>query len=109
MTIMKMRVIWLAVLLAAVVGIAPVYASNLWDLLANHETDSFKVIHVVDLAALIARGNVMVFDANPSDVRAKEGVIPGAHLLASTSHYDVATELPTVKTTKLVFYCHNTH
>ncbi|HXR26182.1 MAG TPA: rhodanese-like domain-containing protein [Candidatus Binataceae bacterium] len=106
---MKTRVISLAVLLAAVVGVAPVYANSLRELLANHETDSFKIIHVADLAALMARGNVMVFDANPSDVRAKEGVIPGAHLLPSSSHYDVATELPTVKTTKLVFYCHNTH
>jgi hypothetical protein len=106
---MKTRVISLAVLLAAVVGVVPVYASGLWDLLANHETDSFKIIHVANLAALIARGNVMVFDADPSDVRAKEGVIPGAHLLASSSHYDVATELPAIKTTKLVFYCHNTH
>lgn len=106
---MKTRVISIAVLLAAVVGVAPVYASGPWDFLANHETDSFKIIHVADLAALMARGNVMVFDANPPDVRAEEGVIPGARLLSSSSRYDVATELPAVKTTKLVFYCHNTH
>ncbi len=99
----------IAVLLAAVVGVAPVYAGGLWNFLGNHETDAFKIIHVADLAALMARGNVMVFDANPPDVRAEEGVIPGAHLLPSASHYDVAKVLPAVKTTKLVFYCHNTH
>ena len=109
MIMMKTRVIAIAVLLAAVVGVAPAYASGLWDFLANHETDSFKIIHVADLAALMAQGHVTVFDANPPDVRTKEGVIPGAHLLPSASHYDVATELPAVKTTKLVFYCHNTH
>jgi len=109
MTIMKMRVISTAVLFAALLGVAPAYAAGMWDFLSNHEKDSFKIIHVADLAALMARGNVMVFDADPADVRAQEGIIPGARLLPSSSHYDVATELPAVKTTKLVFYCHNTH
>jgi hypothetical protein len=29
-------------------------------------------------------------------------------LLSSSSHYDVATELPPDKNTPLVFYCHDT-
>ncbi len=106
---MKMRVTSLALLLAAIVGAAPVYALSLRDLLTNHETDPFKIIHVADLAALMTRGDVMVFDANAPDVRANEGVIPGARLLSSPSRYDAATELPAVNTTKLVFYCHNLH
>ena len=108
MSMMKTRLILTAVLCAAFLSVAPVYAGA-WDFLANHEKDSFKIIHVADLSALMAQGHVTILDANPADVRANEGVIPGARLLPSSSHYDVATELPASKTAKLVFYCHNTH
>jgi len=107
--IIRKRTLSLVVLLAVIAGVMPAYAVDLKNLLANHETDSFKIIHVADLSTLMAQGNVMIFDANPPDVRTDEGVIPGAHMLASASHYDVATVLPADKTTKLVFYCHNTH
>jgi hypothetical protein len=71
----------------------------------------FKLIHVKDLAAMRAQpdSKVMVFDANPTDVREEEGIIPGAHLLSSSGHYDVASTLPPDKSTPLVFYCHNTY
>ena len=106
---MNKQTLSLAVLLAMFVGVAPATALDLTNLLANHETDSFKIIHANDLSAMMAQGDVTIFDANPPDVRTKEGVIPGAHLLDSSSHYDVAKELPSNKASKIVFYCHNTH
>lgn len=46
-------------------------------------------------------------DANGKELRASQGVIPGAILLSSGSTFDVK-ELPTNKETRLVFYCANT-
>jgi rhodanese-related sulfurtransferase len=48
---------------------------------------------------------VQAVDANSVDYRSKNGVIPGAILLTSSSQYDAAKELPAAKDTKLVFYC----
>jgi rhodanese-related sulfurtransferase len=45
-------------------------------------------------------------DANGKETRAKQGVIPGAVLLTSSSQYAVE-ELPKEKDAKLVFYCAN--
>jgi rhodanese-related sulfurtransferase len=104
----KQRTLSLGVLLALIAGVAPARAADLKEMLANHDTDSFKIIHVADLSALMAQGHVMIFDANTPDTRTDEGVIPGAHLLNSAGHYDVATMLPADKATPLVFYCHNT-
>jgi hypothetical protein len=72
--------------------------------------DGFKIIHVEDLAKLMADQpkTLAIYDANPGSTREREGIIPGAHLLSSGS-YDAASELPTAKDTKLVFYCANTH
>jgi len=73
--------------------------------------DTFKIIHVDDLDALI-RGrasNLWIYDANPPSTRRNEGIVPGAKLLSSFNRYDVATELPPQKDAKLVFYCANTH
>ncbi|MBI2964060.1 MAG: hypothetical protein HYY35_09930 [Deltaproteobacteria bacterium] len=71
---------------------------------------AFQLIHVEDLAALIAARpqRLWIYDANPPSVRRREGVIPGARLLSSSNHFDVA-ELPPAKDDKLVFYCANTH
>ncbi|HTY57045.1 MAG TPA: rhodanese-like domain-containing protein [Candidatus Binataceae bacterium] len=107
--IIKTRILSLGVLLALIAGVVPAHAVDLKEMLANHDTDSFKIIHVADLSALMAQGHVMIFDANPPDVRTDEGIIPGAHLLSSSGHYDIATTLPANKATPLVFYCHNTH
>ena len=81
------------------------------ELLSKIEGDQgFRIIHVAALAAMMSKpgSHVMVFDANPVDVRESEGIIPGAHLLPSAGHYDVAAELPQDRNTPLVFYCHNT-
>jgi hypothetical protein len=73
--------------------------------------ESFKIIHVDDLAALTAAkpSTVWIYDVNPPSVRAKEGIVPGARLLSSFDSFDVAEDLPPAKDAKLVFYCANTH
>jgi hypothetical protein len=72
--------------------------------------DKFKVIHVVDLEAMIADKNshVMIYDANGWGLRSRVGIIPGAHLLTSDDKYDVTTTLPPEKSANLVFYCADT-
>jgi len=90
--------------------------SSAWDKLSallgvKHEDDNIKLIDVANLVALKADANshVVILDANPVPTRARYGVIPGARLLSSYDNYDVATELPSAKNAKLVFYCANTH
>ena len=46
-------------------------------------------------------------DANGAETRTREGVIPGATLLSSSSQYTLS-ELPADKSARLVFYCANT-
>ena len=109
---MRIAGIIAATILVASLGLsAPAPCVSIGDLLSKLEGDQgFKMIHVSDLAAMMAKpgSKVMVFDANPPDVRETEGVIPGAHLLSSSGHYDVASTLPADKNAPLVFYCHNT-
>jgi hypothetical protein len=71
----------------------------------------FKLIHVDDLVAMLGsnEGAVTLLDANGSDFRTKEGVIPGATLLSSYKSYDVEKELPSRKDARLVFYCADSH
>ena len=87
-------------------------AADLGKLLDNKEApDNFQIIHVPDLAKLMAdpASKVQVYDANHPSTRERFGVIAGAHLLTSYDNYDVAKELPADKNTKLVFYCADTH
>jgi len=71
--------------------------------------DKFKTLHVKDLDALLSNKQVklFIFDANVESTRKNVGIIPGAKLLASVTDYKIETELPTDKTSKLVFYCAN--
>ena len=73
-------------------------------------TGGFKVIHVDELARLMGQhaANLFIYDANPASIRAREGIIPGAHLLPSLD-FEVDDELPAKKDATLVFYCANTH
>ena len=73
--------------------------------------EPFTVLHVGDVAArLAAPGNrPTLIDANGTDFRAREGIIPGAVLLSDYKKYDVAKELPPAKDTPLVFYCASTY
>lgn len=73
--------------------------------------EGFALIHVGDLVGLLnsPAGAATVLDANGSDFRTREGVLPGAILLSSYSKYDVEKELPSRKDTRLVFYCADSH
>lgn len=87
---------------------------DLSSMLGNPDRDdtleTFKLIHIGDLAALIAdhASHVLIFDANHPSTRAEYGIIPGAHLLPSADGFRVSQELPPDKSAKLVFYCANT-
>src|SRR5579871_5150975 len=71
--------------------------------------EPFKVLHVAELVGLMKGGGpVRLYDVNVASTRAHAGIIPGAHLLSSSSKFDVARELPAEKQAKLVFYCANT-
>ena len=74
----------------------------------NQADQGFQLIHVDQLASMLADSNnpPQIFDANDSDFRSKNGVIPGAKLLPGHD-YDVASILPSQKDAKLVFYCAN--
>jgi hypothetical protein len=86
----------------------PAFALSLSSLLNNEADPKFKLIHVADLARLMRdpNGHVYIFDANPPDIRANTGTIPGARLIAY-SDFNVTKELPPDKNARLVFYCHN--
>ena len=90
-------------------------AFDLSKMLGNPEQDesldTFKLIHVNDLASDLANptSGVMIYDANHPDTRAQYGIIPGAHLLPSADGFSVTRELPPDKNARLVFYCANTH
>lgn len=101
---------FIAVFLASVPG----YSLDLSRILGRSEgesaSDTFRLIHVTDLKALMADSgaHVHIYDANVETTRAKFGVIPGAVLLNSDDNYDLSV-LPADKSAKLVFYCANTH
>ena len=103
------------VLAASLASDVTARAFDLSRMLGNPEQDesleTFKLIHVNDLAGEIAnpRIGVLTYDANHPDTRAQYGIIPGAHLLPSADGFSVARELPADKNAKLVFYCANTH
>ena len=73
------------------------------DGMENH-TAELKKVTVPELAKLTSAKQAVVLDANSNDFRAKNGVIPGAVLLTSSSEFAVS-ELPAKKDAKLVFYC----
>jgi rhodanese-related sulfurtransferase len=64
-------------------------------------------LSVPDVATLVAAKGATVIDANNTETRQEQGVVPGAVLLSSSREYAL-TELPSAKDTKLVFYCGGT-
>ncbi len=113
-----MRIRFLSIIMALgamLMFAAPARSFDLSKMLGNPDhdeaLDTFKLIHVSDLAAAIAnpgRG-IMIYDANHPDTRTEYGIIPGAHLLPSADGYRVSQELPADKNAALVFYCANTY
>ncbi|HYA34312.1 MAG TPA: hypothetical protein VEF03_01780 [Candidatus Binataceae bacterium] len=77
---------------------------------SDRPVDNFGLIQVSALVSLMHSGKTFwLYDANANATREKYGIIPGAKLLSSDDHYDVASELPRDKNAKLVFYCANQH
>lgn len=72
---------------------------------------TFKLVTVDQVDASLAalkkdKKPFTVFDANGQETRAKQGIIPTAVLLPSSSAYDLSL-LPKDKATPVVFYCAN--
>jgi rhodanese-related sulfurtransferase len=72
---------------------------------------TFKQVSVDDVEKSLAalkkdKKAFAVFDANGKATREKQGIIPTAILLPSSSEYDLAL-LPKDKATPVVFYCAN--
>lgn len=96
-----MKTTLMSLMLAAVLVPAAALACEGDDMKAQ---SSIKKVTVAQLSKDKAS---KVFDANGPDFRVKNGAIPGAVLLTSSSSYDLK-ELPTQKDAALVFYCANT-
>lgn len=92
------------ILMSLVVSAALVPAAAL---ACEGETQASATIKKVTVAELAKDNKAKVVDANNTDFRVKNGTIPGAILLTSSSSYDVK-ELPAQKDASLVFYCANT-
>jgi hypothetical protein len=112
---MGVRSVVVTILFAAMLTVTAVhgYAFSLSQLLGGGEEqnlDTFKLIHVADLKALLTEhGNkVHVYDANSNVTREKFGTIPGATLLVSDNNYPLSV-LPSNKHATLVFYCADHH
>lgn len=63
-----------------------------------------KKATIAEVASWTKEKKATPVDANGAETRTKQGVIPGAVLLTSSSQYDLK-ELPANKDAKLVFYC----
>lgn len=64
-------------------------------------------VPVVEVARMVEENRGVLFDANTESTREREGIVPGAVLLTSSSEYELSL-LPSEKSTPLVFYCANT-
>ena len=73
---------------------------------ADSKDEGYGDLTVDQVADLIAKKDVAVFDNNGKDVFEK-GHVPGATWVAFNAVK--ATDLPNDKSRKLVFYCANTH
>ena len=88
-------------------GLSMAYAAQDASQNVTRDKDGFKLIQVADLQKTLMQNpnSVHVFDANTDSTRQKEGNIPGAVTLTSSSQYDIKSVLPTEKKAQLVFYC----
>lgn len=68
-------------------------------------TSQLKMITAAELNAAMAKHEqIHIFDANLDSTRKQVGIIPGAILLSSYDNYDLKN-LPSDKSSRLVFYC----
>ena len=73
---------------------------------AKQEAAKIPEISVDDADSALKSGAVAV-DANSESTREKNGTVPGAVILTSSSKYDLS-QLPEDKDKDLIFYCSNT-
>ena len=71
----------------------------------NASAGTPKSLTVAEVVQLQKTEKAQAVDANSAEFRTRNGVIPGAIQLTSSSQYDPAKELPQAKDAKLVFYC----
>ena len=70
----------------------------------HHQAAAPKKVTVPELAKMTTAKQATVVDANDNAFRSKNGIIPGAILLTSSSEFALS-ELPAKKDAKVVFYC----
>jgi rhodanese-related sulfurtransferase len=98
-----------ALLLTAVGGSGCAVESCAVENSAVEKSGGPRELSVDELAIMLdGKAEVGVFDANGGKMRDEYGVIPGATLLNGAASYDLATTLPTAKSTPCVFYCSST-
>lgn len=98
---MKRAIVMSAVLSVAIPALALACEGE------GHAKKAVKKVSVDQVAQMVKSSDGAILDANGAETRTKMGIIPGAKLLTSASEYAVS-ELPTEKSTQLVFYCANT-
>src|SRR5689334_19115365 len=94
----------IALLLALTLGACHQAAKESKDTKGSSAEFNAKEVSVADVATFIKNKTATVVDANGTDTRQEQGVVPGAILLTSFNEYALS-ELPAAKDTKLVFYC----
>jgi len=67
-------------------------------------TDNLPTLTMDEVEKALADKQAVAIDCNGDRTRKKNGVLPGAILISDEEQYP-ASELPTDKTMKLVFYC----
>lgn len=74
---------------------------------AESSAEPVPELSVAQVAAMLSAGEATALDANNPETREREGTVPGATLLSSSSEFEVS-ELPSNTAANLVFYCANT-
>ena len=90
---------------AAATEAAPVEQADV--VAANSKDAPIPEITIEDADKAFQSGAIAV-DANSDRTREKNGTVPGAIILSSSSRYDLA-QLPEDKSKDLIFYCSNTN
>lgn len=75
-------------------------------LLAATSADSFGMMGVEDVAKILGKPDVYIFDAN-TESTFKEGHVPGAKFVVYRTYPE--SDLPKNKEATLIFYCKNRH
>jgi rhodanese-related sulfurtransferase len=100
----------LATVALALAVVLPLFGCNKSNAAGNESAAAAPSIPEMQMTAvdqMLKDKSGVVVDANGASTRQEYGVIPGAVLLSDHKSYAL-TELPSEKSTKLVFYCGGT-